>query len=389
MAVPRCQHSPMFGHAASWQTVWRFSDSIRPLSSRYLGLPGAGTLNHGGLRARSGRTSGPRMVSTFWFPPGLALDRVAIPPKDRGSVATDWNTASHTCHVFLGTITFVPRPGRETDVYGGFLDQALAELSTGQHGPFRARPARGARSDRAGGSRANSRRPPPPHPPHRLLHGPAAAPQARRACTWRRSSPAARARSSPTARPRPSTSSATGDSTKIDVTVPRRSGAGTTASRSMLDDAHRARRHGRQQHPLHDRRPHPPRPRRGRHPAPARAGLRPGRDRPGARPQRHPGPARPQPHSPRCQSRSSCPRNPLHRQDAHLERERGGAAGDHPTARHPRPGHQPVRDPQRRRPRHSRRLRLARSARHRRGRQRQMAQHAPEIRDSTVSETSG
>jgi hypothetical protein len=36
----------------------------------------------------------------------------------------------------LGTITFVPRPGRETDVYGGFLDQALAELSTGQHGPF-------------------------------------------------------------------------------------------------------------------------------------------------------------------------------------------------------------------------------------------------------------
>ena len=52
VAVPRCQHSPMFGHAASWQTVWRFSASIIPLSSRYLGPPGAGTLNHGGLRPR-------------------------------------------------------------------------------------------------------------------------------------------------------------------------------------------------------------------------------------------------------------------------------------------------------------------------------------------------
>ena len=26
VAVPRSQHSPTFGHAASWQTVWRFSD---------------------------------------------------------------------------------------------------------------------------------------------------------------------------------------------------------------------------------------------------------------------------------------------------------------------------------------------------------------------------
>ena len=34
VAVPRCQHSPMFGHAASWQTVWRFSVSISRLSSR-------------------------------------------------------------------------------------------------------------------------------------------------------------------------------------------------------------------------------------------------------------------------------------------------------------------------------------------------------------------
>ena len=34
VAVPRSQHSPMFGHAASWQTVWRLSSLIRALSSR-------------------------------------------------------------------------------------------------------------------------------------------------------------------------------------------------------------------------------------------------------------------------------------------------------------------------------------------------------------------
>ena len=54
VAVPRCQHSPMFGQAASWHTVCRFSLSIRLWSSRYRGPPGAGTLNHGGLRPRWG-----------------------------------------------------------------------------------------------------------------------------------------------------------------------------------------------------------------------------------------------------------------------------------------------------------------------------------------------
>ena len=34
VAVPRSQHSPMFGHAASWQTVCRPSFSMRALSSR-------------------------------------------------------------------------------------------------------------------------------------------------------------------------------------------------------------------------------------------------------------------------------------------------------------------------------------------------------------------
>ena len=34
VAVPRSQHSPMFGQAASWQTVWSPSPSIIPRSSR-------------------------------------------------------------------------------------------------------------------------------------------------------------------------------------------------------------------------------------------------------------------------------------------------------------------------------------------------------------------
>ena len=34
VAVPWFQHSPMFGHWASSQTVWRFSSRIRPLSRR-------------------------------------------------------------------------------------------------------------------------------------------------------------------------------------------------------------------------------------------------------------------------------------------------------------------------------------------------------------------
>src|SRR4051812_24073402 len=75
VAVPRSQHSPMFGQAASWQTVCRLSSAIFALSSRYIGPPGMGTLNHLGLRSRMSRTSGPRTFRTS-IPPGLARERV-------------------------------------------------------------------------------------------------------------------------------------------------------------------------------------------------------------------------------------------------------------------------------------------------------------------------
>ena len=75
VAVPRSQHSPTLGQAASWQTVCSPSDLIISVSSRYFGPPGGGTLNHGGLRPRNGCTSSPRTLRTS-IPPGLARERV-------------------------------------------------------------------------------------------------------------------------------------------------------------------------------------------------------------------------------------------------------------------------------------------------------------------------
>ena len=75
VAVPRSQQSPMFGQAASLQTVCRPSSAIVFDSSRYFGLPGRGTLNHAGLRVRKGRTSSPRTFVTS-IPPGLDRERV-------------------------------------------------------------------------------------------------------------------------------------------------------------------------------------------------------------------------------------------------------------------------------------------------------------------------
>src|SRR3954464_2596922 len=75
VAVPRSQQSPMFGQAASLQTVCRPSSAIVFDNSRYVALPGRGTLNHAGLRVRKGRTSSPRTVVTS-IPPGLARERV-------------------------------------------------------------------------------------------------------------------------------------------------------------------------------------------------------------------------------------------------------------------------------------------------------------------------
>ena len=73
VAVPRCQQSPMLGQAASAQTVFSPSSLIMRWSSRYLGEPGACTLNHDGLRVSNGSTS-PSPSSLA--PPGLARDRV-------------------------------------------------------------------------------------------------------------------------------------------------------------------------------------------------------------------------------------------------------------------------------------------------------------------------
>src|SRR3954462_501483 len=90
VAVPRSQHSPMFGQAASWHTVCRLSSAILALSSRYIGPPGMGTLNHFGLRSRSDRTSGPRTFRTS-IPPGLARERVLCSRGVTASALTPLN----------------------------------------------------------------------------------------------------------------------------------------------------------------------------------------------------------------------------------------------------------------------------------------------------------
>src|ERR1700752_1351157 len=129
VAVPRCQHSPMFGQAASRQTVCRLSDSIRSLSSRYLCPPGAGTLNHGGFRDLWGRTSSPptpSTVRTSAIPPGLARERV-----DTG-LRLLRSFRAPTRHTFSCTLRAMPRAGREIGTYGR-LDAQVAELAARQH----------------------------------------------------------------------------------------------------------------------------------------------------------------------------------------------------------------------------------------------------------------
>ena len=87
VAVPRSQQSPMFGQAASLQTVCRPSSAIVFDSSRYFALPGRGTLNQAGLRERNGSTSSPMILRTS-MPPGFARDRVWW-------IAQDWGLFAH------------------------------------------------------------------------------------------------------------------------------------------------------------------------------------------------------------------------------------------------------------------------------------------------------
>src|SRR5436189_3852732 len=56
VAVPWCQHSPMFGQRASWQTVFSPRPDISDCSSRYFGEPGARTFSQDGLGTRGSGT---------------------------------------------------------------------------------------------------------------------------------------------------------------------------------------------------------------------------------------------------------------------------------------------------------------------------------------------
>src|SRR5919199_107312 len=69
VAVPRSQHSPMLGQAASWQTVWSPSRWIRARSSRYPRPPGGGRAGERGPTPR--RQEPPRADEPLAQPEGL------------------------------------------------------------------------------------------------------------------------------------------------------------------------------------------------------------------------------------------------------------------------------------------------------------------------------
>ena len=68
MASRASQHSPMFGHIASSQTVWRSRSRMIDLSSAWFGPAASRTFNHGGLRSSAGERSAvatPPLVETI------------------------------------------------------------------------------------------------------------------------------------------------------------------------------------------------------------------------------------------------------------------------------------------------------------------------------------
>jgi predicted transcriptional regulator of viral defense system len=76
------------------------------------------------------------------MPPGLALDLVTcwrVDTLPRLATAQHWNTALQTRNTFFGTLASMPKGGRESAKYRGFLDQAWVEaalvaLAAAQHG---------------------------------------------------------------------------------------------------------------------------------------------------------------------------------------------------------------------------------------------------------------
>ena len=96
------QHSPMFGHIASSQTVWRSRSRMIDLSSAWFGPAASLTFNHGGLRASAGERSavirppavrriGGRDVVCAGCDPRLGIGfELSPPPRDRSWSARGW-----------------------------------------------------------------------------------------------------------------------------------------------------------------------------------------------------------------------------------------------------------------------------------------------------------
>ena len=396
MAVPRCQHSPMFGHAASWQTVCRFSASIRLLELAVARAAGRRHLEPRRLARRgAAATSGPRIFSTFGSHRGSPASALAITTRGlRRSVAQVCDTAStHLSHDLRHASGSMPEPGRENDVYGRVSRPGRGgDCSAGaQNGVFGLDQLGRSASTAPGGPTRARRRPPPPHPPDRLLAGPARAAQARRAARWRRCSRAATG----AVLSHRSAAALHGlrdwGYTKIEVTVPRRS-----ARRHDGIEVHRSTTLTGRTSPSSTASRAPP--------SPAPSSTSP-RSSPAAsssarstRPRssrcldlrRDQRPARAQPHAPGAKrsaasspsTTSAAPRRANENEEA-LAGDHAGRSGSRTrsatTGSSSDDGGPAIKAG----------LRLARAARDRRDRRRQVAQHAPSGSSETVSATSG
>lgn len=87
VAMPRAQHSPMFGQAASWQTVWRLFSERFLRSVLYASPPGSLARSQAGFRLSARWWAGESSLLRIMLERetrGVSLLRMGSPPRGLG-----------------------------------------------------------------------------------------------------------------------------------------------------------------------------------------------------------------------------------------------------------------------------------------------------------------
>ena len=335
----------MFGHAASWQTVCRFSVVDQALQLAVPRAPRRRDLEPRRFPGAERQHIRAKNVQDVLVPTGVCARPRRHTREFRRSVAWAWNTLSPTYHKFFASIARMPEPARESEPGGRFFEPAL--VAARQHGVFHVNQV--ALSPRAVQKRAAAGH---YHRQHAGVYSIVPRHLLKREGLWM----AAVLACGPGAVLSHRSAAALLElrdwgGTKIDVTVPRRSRrkhAGikvhcsttltdqdvtevnnipcTTVARTLFDLAEVVTQ--RQLERSFDQ-----------------AEISERLDLTAINDQLARNPTRPG-----AKAVRRVLTEPLHRQDAHRERERGGAPGDHARTRHPRPGHQRLRHARRRWP---------------------------------------